>query len=94
MVKTLEQAFKKLDAGRSDLVIEERFAGLQMLNQLGFKGIQLLEPPLKHYPLYHYIHTRHAALVPQLEETLQQMEQEGVIRTLQEQVMQELFNTK
>ncbi|MCP4105522.1 MAG: transporter substrate-binding domain-containing protein [Desulfobacteraceae bacterium] len=93
-VTKLEQAFKKLQIGRSDLVIDAPLNGMKMLNKLGFKDIRFLEPPLEREPLYHYLHTRHANLVPLLEQTLTHMEQEGVIQTIRDQVMQELLNKK
>ena len=94
MSNTQEATFKNLQIGRSDLVIDERFSGLQILNTLGFKDIQVLSPPLERFPSYHFLHTRHADLVPQVERILKQLEQEGFMEAVYKQVSQELFSPK
>lgn len=90
-VVTLQQALMKLENGRTELVIADRLSVIKALKELGFTDIRILEPPLERMPLYHYLHTRHAALIPQLEQTLTDMEQEGVIQSIQEQVLQKIL---
>jgi polar amino acid transport system substrate-binding protein len=87
-VSSTDQAFKKLETGRNDVVISPRITGLVLLSQLGIQGVTLLEPPLLSIQLFHYLHEKNRALVPQLTSTLQQMEKEGVIRNIHKQVEQ------
>lgn len=87
-VSSTDQAFKKLDAGRNDVVVSPRVTGLVLLKQLGIKDVTMVEPPLLSIQLYHYLHQKHKALVPRLTSTLLQMEKEGVIKHIHQQVEQ------
>lgn len=87
-VSSTDQAFKKLEAGRNDVVISPKITGLVLLSQLGIQGVTLLEPPLLSIQLFHYLHEKNKGLVPRLTTTLQQMEKEGVIRNIHKQVEQ------
>jgi polar amino acid transport system substrate-binding protein len=91
-VNTTEQALLMLNAGRNDVVVESRSAQCK-LKDLNVSGIRILEPPLDQLVLYHYLHKRHAALVPKLEAVLTRMEQQGELKTLQEQAMQEFMES-
>lgn len=86
-----EQLFLKLDAGRTDVVVASRLEGLEQLTQLQLKGITVLEPPLVTVNLYHYLHKKHAALIPAITKTLQEMEAEGQIQAIREQAIEELL---
>jgi len=83
---TLESLFKKLEIGRSDLVVESRFSAC-LLKKLGMQNIVILEPPLENRPIYLYLHTRHQHLVPELEVILKTMEEDGSIKKFQEQAI-------
>lgn len=87
-VSSTDQAFKKLDVGRNDVVISPKITGLVLLSQLGITGVTLLDPPLLSIQLFHYLHEKHKGLVPKLTATLQQMEKEGVIQNIHKQVEQ------
>jgi polar amino acid transport system substrate-binding protein len=91
-VTTVEQAFLKLNAGRSDVVVESRSAQC-MLKDFNVSGIRVLEPPLDQLVLYHYLHRRHTALAAKLEAVLTRMEQEGELKALQEQAMQDFLES-
>ena len=84
----VESLFKKLQIGRSDLVVESRFSAC-VLKKLGLQNIVILEPPLEHRPIYMYLHIRHANLVPELERVLKTMDDDGSIKKLQEQALAE-----
>ena len=89
-VTTLVQAFNKLYAGRNDVVIDTRFGGLAKLNDLGMKNIVVLEPPLTASPQFHYLHVKNQHLIKPLTAVLRQMEKEGIIQQIQQQVVQDL----
>lgn len=82
-----EQALRMLDAGRVDLVIEDRLVGLLTITDLNLAGISILEPPLASFPLYHYINKKHQSLLPKLKEVFQQMEQENFIQRMQDELI-------
>jgi polar amino acid transport system substrate-binding protein len=74
--------FGLLAAGRADLVVYDRQQGRVVLEQLGLRGITVLEPPLAVEGMYPYLHKRHAALVPRLERVLREMKQDGTYRKI------------
>lgn len=85
-LRTIDQAFQKLDAGRTDLVIDIRSNGLRTLQKLGIQGIQVLEPPLFSLESYHYLHVKNRHLLEPLTKALQEMEREGLIKQIQTEV--------
>lgn len=86
---TLRQAFLKMTMGRSDLVVANRTSGLAALKELNLTDFKVLSPPLATFPVFHYLHKKHAALVPRLTAALQQMQKDKTIDTLQKAVMVE-----
>ncbi|BBO90416.1 substrate-binding periplasmic protein [Desulfosarcina ovata] len=89
-VFTPKQAFLMLNAGRSDVVVDSRSTQC-VLKDLNMSGIRILEPPLDQLVLYHYLHVRHADLAVKLEAVLNRMEQEGELKILEEQAMQDFL---
>ena len=88
-VSTLEQAFRKLDVGRTDVVVDTRLGGLVMLHQLGIEDTIVLEPSLIASPQFHYLHVKNQQLVKPLTKVLTQMEEEGVMQQIQQQVIED-----
>ncbi|MDM4766200.1 transporter substrate-binding domain-containing protein [Pelomonas sp. SE-A7] len=84
-VATMQQAFVKLDLGRTDLVLANRASGLAALHGLPINGVRVLSPPLATFPVFHYLNKRHEALLPRLTATLREMERERFIRQVQEE---------
>lgn len=87
-VMATEQAFKKLDTGRNDAVVAVRLTGLLALKELGIKNITILDPPLQSLQLFHFLHVKKKGLADRLTATLQQMEREGVMKSIQREVEQ------
>ena len=54
-----------------------------------FVRLLILSPPLATFPVFHYLHKKHAALVPRLTAVLQQMQKDKTIDALQKAVMVE-----
>ncbi|MFZ6741757.1 substrate-binding periplasmic protein [Undibacterium sp. JH2W] len=84
----LESLFRKLEAGRTDVAVDSRFS-FCLVRKLGLNHIRILEPSLEKRLGYHFLHIRHQQLVPALEEVLRNMERDGSIKKIQEEVMQE-----
>jgi hypothetical protein len=87
---SLESLFKKLDAGRTDLVIESR-SSYCMLKSWKLNRITILEPSLEKILGYHWLSKRHADLLPKLAEVLATMKQDGTLKRIQD-VATEDFN--
>ncbi len=91
-VNTLEQVFKILEHDRSDVVIHARLSGLMTLNKLGIKDTNILKPSLLINKQYHYLHIKNQHLIEPLTEVLLQMEKEGIIQQIQQQVEQAIIS--
>jgi polar amino acid transport system substrate-binding protein len=89
VANTLRQAFLKLMLGRSDVVVANRTSGLAVLKELNLQEIKVLTPPLVSFPVFHYLNSKHAALVPKLTTVLQQMQKDKSIENIQKAVMSE-----
>ena len=80
-----------LHRDRVDIVITARINGLHQLKKLNLKGIHALSPSLSREPVYHYLHKKHASLLPDITRVLQEMEAEGRIKELRQQAIIELL---
>ncbi|MES2150229.1 MAG: transporter substrate-binding domain-containing protein [Pseudomonadota bacterium] len=89
-VATIELAFQKMLMGRTDIVVGSRTSGLAAIAALKLDELKMLSPPLASFPVYHYLHNRHAALVPRLTRVLQQMQADRVIEKIQGAVLSTL----
>ncbi|MFZ6871544.1 substrate-binding periplasmic protein [Undibacterium sp. Di27W] len=85
---SLESLFRKLEAGRTDVAVDSRFS-FCLVRKLGLNNIRILEPSLEKRLGYHFLHSKHQQLVPALEAVLKNMEKDGSIKKIQEEVMQE-----
>ncbi|MFZ6747519.1 substrate-binding periplasmic protein [Undibacterium sp. Ren11W] len=90
VANSLRQAFLKMMLGRSDVVVANRASGLAVLRELNLTEIKVLTPPLASFPVFHYLNSKHAALVPKLTTVLQQMQKDKSIENFQKTVMSEL----
>lgn len=72
-----KQAFLMVDKGRRDVVLANRFTGLSLIKEMNLNRIRMLIPPVQVDPLYHYLHKKHKALVPQITAVLRKMKEEG-----------------
>jgi polar amino acid transport system substrate-binding protein len=76
-VRGPEQLFPLLADGRADVVVYERLTGQRMVEEMGLKGIRVLEPPLLVTPQYLTLHERHRTLVAPLAAALRAMKADG-----------------
>lgn len=82
-VPTMEQAFQKLAMGRTDVVVGNRASGLAAIEALRLDDVRILAPALASFPVFHYVHKKHAAMVPALLAALQAMKADKTIERLQ-----------
>lgn len=78
----LDTLFRKLSLGRTDVVVEAR-SNQCRAHRLGLTDIRILEPSLEIVPAHHFLHRKHAELVPRLGAVLRKMESDGSIRKIQ-----------
>ncbi|WP_120497147.1 ABC transporter substrate-binding protein [Kiloniella sp. EL199] len=75
--------FKQLDAGNVDVVIAtDLIGGLEVLKNFKGKNIRTHGPALKVVSLFHYLHKRHADLVPVLNKEIELLRKNGELDKL------------
>jgi ABC-type amino acid transport substrate-binding protein len=80
---SLEDLVRMLDRDRFDLLVTDLFSGrVEVRRQELESRIHPLLPPLERIDIYHYLHERHRALVPQVEAVLREMEKSGELERL------------
>lgn len=83
-VDSNHQLFKMLDSQRVDIVVAAYSNGLQTIKKLKLNSIISLQPPIQEYPLYHYLHKKHRALVPKIDQVLKKMHESGRTQQIRE----------
>lgn len=84
------QLMRLLAQDRVDLVVSERWQGLQAIQDLGLSDVHMLEPPVKSREMFLMLHKRHAALIPRLTKTLRKMKQDGRYQHLFSETLEHL----
>lgn len=79
VVSTYEQIFAMLKVRRCDVAVLPRQAWID-IGRLSIKGIRSSEPPLQTWPMYHYVHKSHAAIVPLMTRELRAMQKSGELQ--------------
>jgi len=91
-VASMEVLMRMLAADRIDVAANDRLSGQLVLRRLGLEAqVRALEPPLQHIPLFHFLHVRHAALLPRVEEVLRGMATSGELERLRLKAVKTLF---
>lgn len=88
-VSDYEKMFTMLEGGRVDLAVAEYFDSLPSFKQLRPKDVVLVEPPLAYNPMYHYLHEKHANLVPLINRALEDMRSEGRFDAIEREMLEE-----
>lgn len=65
-LNSIDQTLALLNNHRLELAILPKKAGLYFSQKLGYETIVALEPPMGSYRLYHFLHKKHQALLPEL----------------------------
>lgn len=86
-VTQFAQAIYMLDAGRGDVAILPGVNGMQAIRQKGLTDILVSDNSLYKVGLYHYLHKKHAALLPKIESALAGMRERGRIREIRAQYL-------
>jgi len=91
-VSTSDQLFWMLDQNRTQLVIYEKWQGLEIIRKRGFKGILALDPPLITREVFLYVNKRHESLIPKLAFALEQMKRDGSYQHIKNKILGPLLN--
>lgn len=86
---TLRQAFAKLMLGRSDVVLANRTSALAAIRMMDLRDVSPARQSLAKFPVYLYLHKKHLALLPQIQGSLQQLQDEKLMTVIQNEVLNE-----
>lgn len=78
------QLFKMLNYGRVDAIISGSTAGSRLIKEYDCQDIVRLDPPIHTSVLYHYLHKRHAYLVPKITAVMNEMKERGEFQMIEE----------
>ena len=82
-----EHLFRMLQHDRVDLVVFNRWGGLQLIKDLGLTDVEMIGPPLARRDVYFYLHKKHAELAVKASETLREMKRDGTYRRIFEETL-------
>ena len=89
---SLEELVRMLDRERFDLLVTDLFSGkVEVKRQQLDPRIRPLLPPLERIYIYHYLHERHRALVPQVEAVLRAMAESGELEELRAKLVMQVL---
>jgi polar amino acid transport system substrate-binding protein len=89
-VGSADQLFLQLKSDRNDVVVAGVEVGARLMSEHQVADIVRLEPPIHTAYLYHYLHSKHADLVPKITAVLKTMAAIGEIQTIREQAEVEI----
>lgn len=85
-------AFRIMAEGKADIVIDLKLDGQAYIKQQNLTGIHMIEPALKTFPVYHYVHIQHKKLVRFLEQALLNMHETGESARIHERIVNKSFS--
>ena len=91
LLNSNEHLLEMLDKGKIDIVVLTRTSALKYLQSRSDLKFKILEPAVEYYPMYHYLHKKNLTLRPKLTQILKEMEEEGFIKKIRENYIQELL---
>lgn len=88
---TMHHAFMKMAVGRTDIVVGNLATGLTEVSRYNIQGVLVNLPPLFNFPVFHFLHSRNAALVPRVGAQLMQMEINGELESIRREMAGKLL---
>ncbi len=79
--------FRMLNKDRIDVAISPRLNGLYQIKRFGIHDVTPLSPAIARFDLFHYLHIKHAALVPKLSSIFTEMAASGELKQIREHVI-------
>lgn len=90
ILTTPDQLFQMLDKDRLDYGVVGYLSGLESISRLKLDTIHAIEPPLIEKPLYLILHNKHNDLIPVFNQVLNEMENDGTISRLYNELIKSL----
>lgn len=90
IINTPEALFYFLQKDRADIVIYPYIPAMAYLKKMEFTSIYPLSESLDKVPLYHFLHKKHANLIPKVDKIIQEIVKEGLPEKITQQVLAEI----
>ncbi len=81
------EMLKMLDAGFVDVAISSKFNGMLQTRRGNHSDIHVHLPAIGDLQLYHYLHEKHADVVPLLDAAVSKLKRNGRIRVMQQELV-------
>lgn len=89
IINTREALFYFLQQDRADIVIYSYLSGIIFLKKNGLSNIYPHSPPLDTGSIYHFLHKKHADLVPKVDKIIQEIIKEGLPEKITQDILAE-----
>ena len=86
-VRHPEGLFTLLSNNRIDVILYERWQGLNLIKKNNYKKIKGQLPPLAHKEMFPYLHKKHVHLVPRLAQALKDMKSDGTYARIYQRIL-------
>ncbi|GEM_PF-371866 len=93
LVSRYQSLFKMLDGGRIDVAVAPKINGLISIRKHNHSAINVMEPALMHFKLFHYLHRKNLDWVPKIEAVLHNMHQSGELQKIRQRIHLTLLET-
>ena len=87
VLDTPDSLFRMLDMGRIDVGLYGELSGLDVIQRLNLKYINIQQPPLASHTLYLMLNKRHQALAPKFAAVFKSMKKDGTSNRIINKVM-------
>lgn len=84
IVRTTAEAIQLIENDLVEVAVLNRFLGRLAIAEIDTKHVKVLNPPLERLPVFHLLHNKHELLIPKLTAVLENMERNGIIRSMWE----------
>jgi polar amino acid transport system substrate-binding protein len=91
-VKDSEHLFQLLKNRRAQVVVIDRYSGIETAHQIGLFDICISQPVLDKQPMYLYLNVKHADMAAALSATLGQMKRDGRYEAIFQETLGHVVN--
>lgn len=90
-VNSIQSGILLLDKKRVDIFLDDHYSVLYAASQMNLTQPLFSQPLILAVPTYHLLNKKHGALAKQLDRVLQEMQQNGRMQQIEQQVMAQFF---
>ncbi len=91
-VSDYKNLFQMLGKDRFNVIVSARINGLYQIQKLGIRGVRELTPAIMRFDLFHYLHKKHANLVPKISAVFAEMAASGELAAIRKHVIKVMLD--